>query len=365
MKTQRIKILFTIPNFDTAGSGKVLYDLAHGLNKTLFEVHIACSHDQGFFFKEVQALGLPIHLIDTSCALRPYFSLFKRIHPYKQFIKTHGFDLVHSWHWSSDWTEVLGAKWGGAQFVYTKKAMSWGNRHWHIRSWLADYIITINSDMRSFFPWKREQQLIPLGLDLDYYCQEQPLKSASPHPFRIITVANLVPVKGIEVLLEAVYLLKEEGSPILLEVLGDDGSSYADTLKADVVSKGLEEEVVFLGKQSDVRPYLSHADLYVIPTLDSGRKEGMPMALVEAMSMAVPVLGSDITGINFVLQGFPELLFKAGDSEGLTFQIKRIMALSDIERRKLGFQLRQYVATHFSLNAFIKAHEDLYLELTN
>ncbi|WP_348799484.1 hypothetical protein [Flavobacterium adhaerens] len=40
---KKLKILYTIPNFDTAGSGKVLYDLAQNLDKDKFEVHIAFS----------------------------------------------------------------------------------------------------------------------------------------------------------------------------------------------------------------------------------------------------------------------------------------------------------------------------------
>lgn len=62
----KLKILYTIPNFDTAGSGKVLYDLAKGLDRERFEVHIACSHNRGAFFNEVEKLGLPVHLIETT-----------------------------------------------------------------------------------------------------------------------------------------------------------------------------------------------------------------------------------------------------------------------------------------------------------
>lgn len=50
MKTkQKIKILYTTPNFDTAGSGKVLYDLAKGLDTAKFEVDIACKNNRGSF----------------------------------------------------------------------------------------------------------------------------------------------------------------------------------------------------------------------------------------------------------------------------------------------------------------------------
>jgi hypothetical protein len=127
---KRLHILYTIPNFDTAGSGKVIYDLASQLDAKRFKVSIVCNHDRGLFFKEVQALGLPIHLMPFTFSLRPYYSLLHRVQPFKKFLKAQKVDLVHSWHYSSDWTEPLACKLSGIPFVYTKKAMSWGNIHW-------------------------------------------------------------------------------------------------------------------------------------------------------------------------------------------------------------------------------------------
>ena len=301
---KRLKILYTIPNFDTAGSGKVVYDLAKNLDASIFEVHIACSHNKGFFFEHVKQLGFPIHIIETTCTLRPYYSLFTRIKPYKNFVKTHNFDVVHSWHWSSDWTEVLAVKKGGAKFVYTKKAMSWGNVHWKIRSYLSDFIITINDEMQAYFPNKKNQKLIPLGIDVNFYKpQNKKLRTEESNKFRIITVANLVPVKGIEVLINAIKIL--ENKDVTLSVLGDDNTEYAKELKHKVKSLNIEGQINFSGKQLDIRTYLSSSDLYVIPSYN----EGMPMALVEAMSIGIPVIGSGVSGINFVLNGFKRIAF--------------------------------------------------------
>lgn len=356
MSDKKLKILYTIPNFDTAGSGKVLYDLAKGLDKNKFEVHIACRHNKGAFFSEVEKLGLPIHFINITTKPKPYWSLFKRIRPYKNFIKQHRFDLVHSWHWSGDWTEVLAVKLGKAKFIYTKKAMTWGNIHWKIRSYLADFIITINEEMKSYFPNKKQQKLIPLGLDTDYYSTKHFTKNIETEKFKIITVANLVPVKGIEILIDAIILLNNPN--VELSVLGDDRSDYANELKQRVKDLGKENQIRFLGKHNDVRPFLAQSDLYVIPSF----KEGMPMALVEAMSMSVPVLGSDISGINFVLKDFKELLFEAKNSTDLAQKIQKIQ--SDAERNKIGEKLRNYCIENFSVQTFIQQHEDLYLSLS-
>ena len=360
-----IKILYTIPNFNTAGSGKVLYDLAKGLDSERFEVSIACNHNKGSFFKEVEALGLPIYIIDSTVPLRPYYSLFLRIRPFKNFVKSHQFDIVHSWHWSSDWTEALATRLLGVKWLYTKKAMGFNNKHWKIRSYLASFIVTINNEMNAYFPNKKQQALIPLGIDTDYY-NSNLFKVKTPvvtDEFHIITVANLVPVKGIQILINAVHKLND--SNVKLTVLGDYDSDYGKDMVVLKDRLGMHQQVRFLGKKLDVRPDIAAADLYVIPTLDEGRKEGMPMALVEAMCMAIPVLGSNITGINFVLKDFDNLLFQPENIEELALKINEIRLLSVEDKTSLGTSLRNYCMSHFSLQSFIEAHETLYLKLVD
>ena len=68
---RKIKILLTIPNFETAGSKKVLFDLANGLDKEEFDVSIACDHNKGAFFQEIEKLGLPIFIIKISIGIFP------------------------------------------------------------------------------------------------------------------------------------------------------------------------------------------------------------------------------------------------------------------------------------------------------
>jgi glycosyltransferase involved in cell wall biosynthesis len=353
----KIKILYTIPNFDTAGSGKVLYDLAKGLDTNLFEVHIACHHKQGSFYKEIEKLGLKIHILPTVQPLRPYTTFISRITPFKKFVKINKFDIVHSWHWSSDWSEVVAVRFGGAKYVYTKKAMSWGNVHWKIKIFLSHFIITLNPEMRDFFSYKKYQQLIPLGLDMNVYSPDLFEIKESTGIFKIITVANLVAVKGIEVLIEAIKLLNK--SEIRLEIIGDDTTEYSNQLKRMVSDYSMEKQIIFRGMQSDVRPYLVQSDLYVIPSY----KEGMPMALVEAMAMSIPVLGSNISGINYVLCDFPDLLFEAGNSEQLSQAIQLWMTIPEAERKAKGAILRKYCQEHYALEQCIRAHEELYQQL--
>lgn len=363
---KKIKILYTIPNFNTAGSGKVLYDLAKGLDKDKFEVLIACSNANGPFFKDVEALGLPIFVRPIIKPLRPYYSLLFRLIENIKFIKNNKIDIVHSWNWSSDWSEVLATRLSGATFIYTKKAMTWGNIHWKIKSYLANFIITINEEMCTFFKYKKAQKLIPLGIDTDYFNPNNFQITRDSQVFKIVTVANLVMVKSLETLIQSIAVLKNPA--IQLEILGEkrieileEGSkyNYYEFLKNLVSDLKLDNQVHFLGKQTDVRPFLAGSDLYVIPS----KKEGMPMALIEAMAMGIPVLGSNIAGINYVLNNFQNLLFEEGNYNQLSEKILQIYTSSLQERLRIGNDLRKYCIENFTVQNFVIQNEAIYIQL--
>ena len=360
---KKIKILFTTSNFNTAGSGKVIYDLVNGLDRSKFDIEIACGNDKGDFFKTVKSLNVPIHIFTTKIPYRPYLTLLFRIQKIVNFYKQNKYDIAHSWQWSSDWTEALAAKIAGVKWIYTKKAMGMVSKHWHIKSYLADFIITINDEMHSYFPNKKAQKLIPLAVDMDYYNPKNFPVRQDKNSFKIITVANLVPVKGIEILIKAIHALNNR--EIRLTILGDNNNDYGRAMVDLSKSLGIKDQVLFIGHQSDVRPHLADSHLYVIPTLDQGRKEGMPMALVEAMAMAIPVLGSDISGIKYVLKNFPELRFRPNDVKALTNSIEIMAARSNSERTELGETLRTECLNLFSMQSFISAHEELYYSLKN
>lgn len=359
MKKKRIRILYTITNFNTAGSGKVVYDLVNGIDASKFDVEIACESNDGAFFKTIETLGVPIHIFDTKTAYKPYYNLLWRIRKTSKFYKKQEYDIVHSWQWSSDWTEALAARMVGVKWLYTKKAMGFNNKHWHIKSYLAHFIITINDEMRSYFPNKKQQALIPLGIDTNYYSPEAVSETTivDDDIFHIVTVANLVPVKEIQLLIHAIHQLNDP--KIKLAIIGDYTNVYGQRMIALKEKLGLQEQVSFLGKQLDVRSYIVNSDLYII----TSKQEGMPMALVEAMSMGVPVIGSNVSGINYVLRDFKNLLFTAGDVNALALKIQELKSMDKKSRLKLGMDLRQYCQDFYSMEAFLKAHEDLYLNL--
>lgn len=363
---KKIKILFSIPNFDTAGSGKVVYDLVKGLDKEQFEPHIVCAHNKGAFFKQVESLGVPVHIFQFYTDYKPYVTLLFRLLKIVRFFKKHRFDIIHSWHWSSDITEPLAAKLAGIPFVYTKKAMGWGNKVWLWRSKLSTCVITINRSMQEQFfkNTKVKTQYLPLGVDTTYFCVQKKVYvspegiTSTANDFVIVSVANLVPVKGIEVLLEAVSQLNNPR--IKTFIVGDDSTAYAQDLKKRYSHIN---HLHFSGKQTDVRPYLALADVFVIPTLNEGRKEGLPVAPLEAMASGNIVIGSEVPGVIDLLSNFQEQLFPAGDAQALAKKITALMTMDVIQRKDLAMAMRKEVEQRFTLQQMLEGHEGVYARL--
>ncbi|MBJ6367910.1 glycosyltransferase [Snuella sedimenti] len=363
---KRIKILFTIPNFDTAGSGKSVYDMVSGLDKTVFNPEVCCFHDKGELFEEMEKLNVKIHVFKFARPYRPFFSLPFRILKIARFFKQHQFDLIHSWHWSSDITEPLAAKIAGIPYVYTKKAMGWGNKAWRWKSRLSTKIVSVNEEIpESFFHNMLDKvKIIPLCVDVRRF---SPLHKSYSTPqgikfdkndFVIVSVANLAPVKGIEILIEAVLKLEDENIKVL--IVGDDNNDYGEKLHRDY---GGLENIYFLGKHLDVRPFLALADIFIIPTKDEGRREGLPIAPMEAMACQRIVLGSSITGIREVLKEFPDCLFEPGNIKDLMGKINEIKNMPISTRVILANAMRHYVENNLNIDVFIKEHEVLYKKL--
>lgn len=365
-----IRILFTIPNFDTAGSGKALLNLAMGLDKKNFEAHIACLHNRGAFFEIVKESGIPVHVFDYLSPARPIGKLLKNIWKISRILKGIKPDIIHSFHYSADYTEALAAKMAGIPWVFTKKNMSWGGasaRAWKLRSALAKGIIVQNTDMMvQFYPHRKNVQLIPRGVNIEKF-RSQAMDGSIREKMHtelndriIICVANFVPVKGIELLLHAFEALTPYYPNWKLWLIGDDANEYGQKLKSLVFENNLQTKAIFSGKQSDITRFLNHAEIFVLPTLDEGRREGSPVALLEAMANGKVVIGSAVPGIKDQLKEFPHHLFNPGNWEDLKTKLEGFMVLPSFENQRLGIQFSELAKRHFSIENEISQHEQFY-----
>jgi glycosyltransferase involved in cell wall biosynthesis len=173
-----------------------------------------------------------------------------------------------------------------------------------------------------------------------------------------MTVANLRPEKGYDVLLEATRSIADRGLPIRIAAVGR-GPLSAD-LHARHVDLALGTQFQFLGQRDDVLELLAGADAFVL----ASRQEGLPVALMEATSVGLPIVASSIGGVPQVLEDEVDaLLVPPGDSRQLTQAIVRL-ASDPVLRERLGHQARLKSA-HFDISAANRAVGEVYQQAVN
>ena len=352
------RIGFSIPNFDTCGAGEVLLNLALNLPKDLYQPVVICKHDRGSLFKVLVDNNVEFHILETTFSVKPYWLIFINAYRIAKKLKKLKLSVLYSYHYLSDYSEPLACKFAGIPFIYSKNNMSWfGSSYnsWKIRSYLSKSIICINEEMEiNFFKDNSKVVRINHGVNFQKYSSEINFLERENI---IITVANLVPVKGIEVLIEA-FLKSNACNSWRLLIVGDDSSNYAINLKNKYLNRG---NINFTGRTSNVKAYLDKSKIFVLPTLNEGRKEGFPGASLEAMCNGLVVIGSNICGISDQLKyNFDNLLFEPGNVQDLTDKINFYISLDNIELELISKRLKKHVEQNFSISNELNKHLELF-----
>jgi glycosyltransferase involved in cell wall biosynthesis len=211
--------------------------------------------------------------------------------------------------------ELLRAKAAEAHFVVTVSDYT----HDHVLQSLASadrskvVVVRNGIDPAHFAPRGREPNGVPVAL----------------------AVSRLVAKKGLDTLLEACALLTNLGLDIRCEVIGD-GPRRAK-LEQQAQRLGLVERVDFAGGRDDdtVRHAYDQAAVFVLPCrrTSKGDQDGLPVSIVEALSVGVPVVTTPVSGIPEVVHdGVSGLLVPPDDPTALAAAIERV--LSDVGLRQ-------------------------------
>jgi glycosyltransferase involved in cell wall biosynthesis len=175
----------------------------------------------------------------------------------------------------------------------------------------------------------------------------------------ILLLGRLSVEKGHTFLLEALKRLSLR-RPHLTAMFAGIGPLERD-LKALCNTLGLVDRVLFLGYRADLSRLLAASDLVVLPSIS----EGLPLAAVEALASARPVVATQVGGIpEIVLDGETGLLVPPNDSAALAAAIDRILDDPTFGVR-LGINGRCFVEQHFDVRLQIERTMTLYGKLTH
>jgi colanic acid/amylovoran biosynthesis glycosyltransferase len=202
--------------------------------------------------------------------------------------------------------------------------------------------------------YRQKVHVVHCGVDTEVFrarSHETPYEKGSK-PFMILCVGTLHEVKGQAYLIEACRQLQEKRFKFECHFVGDGPDK--ETLTKLVEQAGLSDKIRFHGRltRDEIARLLLDADVLAAPSVPTsdGRREGIPVVLMEAMGSGVPVIGSDLSGIpELVNDQLTGLLVPPRDATALENALERYIKDQDL-RRRLGQAGREKVLEEFDLN---------------
>ena len=217
----------------------------------------------------------------------------------------------------------------------------------------CDKIIAVSEDLKRILIQEvgiAEQKIIVVrnGIKInpvDHSTQESiyTQHGRNKNEFIICFIGRLAAVKNIPFLISALVEICALQPRVKLLVVGDGPEKNA-LINLVNVSR-LTENVFFLGARNDVKNILSICDLFVLPSLS----EGVSISLLEAMSMRVPVVATNVGGnAEVIINGETGILVESNDLCGLISAIQRIINNPE-ERKSYIEKAYQRIIFHFNL----------------
>jgi colanic acid/amylovoran biosynthesis glycosyltransferase len=191
-------------------------------------------------------------------------------------------------------------------------------------------------------------EVIRCGIDLDKFNSK---KLKADDSIRLLTVARFVEKKGIAYLIKAIPMMIKEVSNCELILIGS-GLLY-DTLQQLVRDQDIGRYVQFKGDVSDseLMQFYEDADLFILPCIitENGDRDGIPVALMEAMAMKLPVISTTVSGIpELVDEGASGILVPPKDEKAIADAIIALCKDGAL-RVKMGKEGREIIERKFNI----------------
>lgn len=273
-------------------------------------VECACSRT-GFYYDELQSRGLVLHEIPFE---RNPFKL-KNIGSFfllKKLISNNQYDLIQCHEPVGGAMGRLAGKACGKKVMYFAHGFHFFKGapkiNWlyfifeYLLSFLTDDLITINKeDYKSAHKLhaRRNHLIHGIGINTSHFRKEHnsdylnSILNLTSKTFKLLSVGELIPRKNHKVIIRALSILPSDVHYI---IVGD--GECMDCLKRESIELNVSNRVHFLGFRKDISSICNSVDLFVFPSY----QEGLSVALMEAMSIGLPIVASDIRGNNDLIE---------------------------------------------------------------
>lgn len=206
---------------------------------------------------------------------------------------------------------------------------------------------SVKDELAGFLP--KDLRVSPVGVNLDEIKRETPYTPwQEGNQCLIYTCGRLNLAKGQKYLIESVKLLRERGFDVCLQIAGEDseaGNGYRKELEKFIQEQSMSDYVELLGSVSEERNRQGYkdADIFALPSL----KEGISVAVMEAMAMETPVVVTQVGGMaELIDNGVDGMLVPAENPEIMADVIAKLLQDKELTL-SLTQKSRQKIAAKF------------------
>ena len=280
-------------------------------------------------------------------------------------LKRVGINVVHTHMYTSNLYGSMAAALASVPVVVTSEH---GENPWKrpYQRWLERHVISTIADARfcvsqRILDIRRDRDGVPgsklrLMINGTVLPKEETSSSANPVPV-IGAVGRFIPAKDYSCLLRAVDELRRRGYELQLYILGD-GPDFT-SVREMITELGLESIVILPGMVSDMDNWYPRFDIYAISSI----REGLPVALLEAMAHVLPVVATDVGAIAETVQdGEGGLIVAPGEPKDFANALAQLLDDAGL-RDRLGQGARRRIKDHFSVEKVARLHETTYREV--
>jgi glycosyltransferase involved in cell wall biosynthesis len=357
-RTAPLPVAFVMTTFAPGGTERQMIELVRRLDRSRWDVHVACFHTRGAWFGRV-AEAARVTVFPVRSFRRP--DTIGHMWAFARWCRHHAIAVVHTAELPANIFGLPPAALAGVPVrIGNRREVNPGRSTAEIALQRAAYAcahkVVANSRAaadRLLYERvaARDVVLIPNGLEIQDFHPRAP----RPPLRRIVVVANLRPEKGHDVLIDAAVDVLRRFPDARFELVG--GGPGLAALRSRAADRGVAHAVDFVGSCDDVPARLAAADIFVLPS----RSDAFPNALVEAMATALPVVASGVGGIPELIEdGRTGLLVPPGDASALADRVCRLMTDGALGAR-LGAAARADAEGRYSFDRMVAAFELLYL----
>ena len=352
-----MRVLHVIPTLASGGAEKMLVDIVKEMKNNGIYCEVAIlTKKNNFFAQELNNLNIPIYYGGE----KGIYTL-KNIFFLKKVIKNGSYDIIHTHLFSSQLFIPVAKKLTRSRVPLITTEHSTHNKRrdkrifYPIDYWLySKYkrIIAITDaakvNLNNYLPFtKKNSQVIFNGVEVAHYqnavalSKDMLIPGAKESDIFIVMVASLRTEKDHETLIKATNYLPDNYKIIFV----GDGEKR-DELR-DFSSRISPNQVYFLGKRKDVAEILKTSNVFVL----SSNWEGFGLVVVEAAASGLPIVASNVEGLNSVVLELGGALFEPKNEKDLATKILNSIESNNMKYDNVG---------KFSISKTAKEYINLY-----